>query len=74
MCVVTFSSTTIASSTTIPIDIDSADNETIFSESPDMARYMNEAIREIGMVIQMMSVALQRPRNMNTTSTTNSSA
>ncbi len=38
MWVVTFSSTTMASSTTIPMDIDSADSDTIFSELPVMAR------------------------------------
>ena len=34
MWVVTFSSTTMASSTTIPMAMDNADNETIFSELP----------------------------------------
>ena len=38
MCVVTFSSTTMASSTTIPMDIDNADSETMLSESPVIAR------------------------------------
>ncbi len=74
MCVVTFSSTTIASSTTIPIEIDRADSDTIFSVLPVAYRYMNEAISEIGIVIVMMSVARQRPRNMNTTIITNKSA
>ena len=39
-----------------------------------MARYMNEAIRESGIVIQIISVARQRPKNRNTTMTTNSKA
>ncbi len=38
MCVVTFSSTTMASSTTMPIEIDRAESETMLSELPVMAR------------------------------------
>ena len=34
MCVVTFSSTTMASSTTIPMEMDSADSEMMFSVLP----------------------------------------
>ena len=74
MCVVTFSSTTMASSTTLPIAILKQDNEIVLSEPSVIRRYMNDAISENGIVIPMMTVALQRPRNMNTTSITNSKA
>ncbi len=71
ICVVTFSSTTIASSTTIPIDMDSAERETIFRVLPVIARYMNDAMSEIGIVIATIMVARHLPRNTNTTMTTN---
>ena len=74
MWVVTFSRTTMASSTTIPIEIDSAESDTMFSVLPVAYRYINEAISEIGIVIVMITVARQRPRNANTTMTTKSSA
>ena len=74
ICVVTFSSTTMASSTTIPIDMDSAESETMLSELPVANRYMNEAIRDTGMVMTMIIVARQRPKNRNTTIMTNSRA
>jgi len=35
---------------------------------------MNEATNESGMVMQMMTVARQRPRKVNTTNTTNKRA
>ena len=38
MCVVTFSRTTMASSTTIPIEMDKADSEMMLSELPVMYR------------------------------------
>ena len=72
--VVTFSSTTMASSTTMPIEMDRADSETMLSELPVTARYMNEAMSDMGMVMVMMSVALHRPRKKNTTMMTNSRA
>ena len=74
MCVVTFSNTTMASSTTIPMAMESDESEMILIVFPDIARYMNEAIRESGIVIQIINVARQRPRNRNTTITTNSRA
>ncbi len=74
ICVVTFSNTTMASSTTIPIDIDNADSDTMLSVLPVAARYINEAIRETGIVITIIIVALQRPRNKNTTIITNNRA
>ena len=64
----------MASSTTIPIDIDSAESDMIFRVLPVINKYMNEAISDIGMVIAMITVALHRPRNRNTTITTNRSA
>ena len=69
-CVETFSSTTIASSTTIPMAIDNADIEMMFSVLPVAKRYTSEASSAIGMDSTMMNVALHRPRNTNTTSMT----
>ena len=74
MWVVTFSSTTIASSTTMPIEMDNAESEMMFSVLPVANRYMNEAMSETGIVMTIIMVARQRPRNMNTTIMTNSRA
>ena len=74
MWVVTFSSTTMASSTTMPMDIDKADSDTMFRVLPVAYRYMNDAMSEMGIVMVMMSVARQRPRKKNTTITTKSKA
>ena len=54
--------------------MESDESEMILIVFPDIARYMNEAIRESGIVIQIINVARQRPRNRNTTITTNSRA
>ena len=64
----------MASSTTIPMAMESDESEMILIVFPDIARYMNEAIRESGIVMQIINVARQRPRNRNTTITTNSRA
>ena len=74
ICVVTFSSTTIASSTTIPMAIDRDESEIILIVFPVIARYMKEAINESGIVIQIINVARQRPKKRNTTITTNNRA
>ena len=58
----------------MPIEMDRADSETMLSELPVTARYMNEAMSDMGMVMVMMSVALHRPRKKNTTMMTNSRA
>lgn len=44
ICVVTFSSTTIASSTTIPMAIDRDESEIILIVFPVIARYMKEEV------------------------------
>ena len=60
----------MASSTTIPIAIESADIEMMLSELPVARRYTSEASRAIGMERTIMKVALHLPRKMNTTSIT----
>ena len=74
MCVVTFSRTTMASSTTIPMEMLSADSDTMLRVLPVAYRYMNEAMSETGMVMTMIIVARHRPRKRNTTIMTNSRA
>ena len=74
ICVVTFSSTTIASSTTIPIAIVKVLNDIIFNVPSVNAKYTNDAINDNGMVIPTTTVARQRPVKIYTTNTTNSKA
>ena len=50
--------------------MESADIEMMFSVLPVARRYTMDASRAIGMESTMMKVALQRPRNANTTSIT----
>ena len=66
----TFSSTTIASSTTMPMAMAKADIEMIFSVLPVANRYTSEARSAIGMDSTMINVDLIFPRNRNTTSIT----
>ena len=73
-CVVIFSSTTIASSTTIPIAMERELNDIMLREFPEKLRYINAAMSDTGMVSTMMNVARQRPRKKSTTSTTKSAA
>ncbi len=61
MWVVTFSNTTIESSTTIPIDMIRALSEIILIEPPVANRYMNDATSERGIVMATTRVARQRP-------------
>ena len=68
--VVTFSRTTMASSTTMPMAMDRADMEMIFNELPVAKRYISEASRAIGILRTTMRVPLQRPRKTYTTSIT----
>ena len=70
ICVVTFSNTTMASSTTIPIAMDSELREMMFNVFPDANKYAKAAINEIGIVRIIINVALQRPRKINTTNIT----
>ena len=60
----------MASSTTMPMAIDSADIEMMFSVLPVAKRYTSEASRAIGIDRTMMKVARQRPRKRKTTSMT----
>ena len=69
-CEVTFSSTTMASSTTMPIAMDRALMEMILSVLPVPNRYSKDARRAIGMDSTTMSVPFSRPRKRNTTSIT----
>ena len=69
-CEVTFSSTTMASSTTMPMAMDRALMEMILSVLPVANRYSSEASRAIGMLSTTMRVPLRRPRKRNTTSIT----
>ena len=69
-CDVTFSSTTMASSTTIPMAMDRALMEMMLSVLPVAKRYIREASRAIGMDSTTMRVPFRRPRKRNTTSIT----
>ena len=60
----------MASSTTIPIAIERADIDTMLSVLPVAKRYTIDASSATGMESTIMKVALQRPRNRNTTSIT----
>ena len=70
MCVETFSSTTMASSTTMPMAMASADIEMMFRVLPVAYRYISEASRASGMDRTMMKVDFQFPRKRKTTSIT----
>ncbi|OQC04399.1 MAG: hypothetical protein BWX77_00132 [Bacteroidetes bacterium ADurb.Bin090] len=74
ICLVIFSSTTMASSTTIPMAIESEDIDMMLSELPVAKRYMAATTSEMGMVSAMISVALKRPTKKSTTTTTKSKA
>ena len=63
----TFSTTTIASSTTIPIASTSPNSERLFSEKPINAMTANVPINDTGTSIIGMSVARQSWRKINTT-------
>ena len=69
-CEVTFSSTTIASSTTMPMAMDRALMDMILSVLPVANKYSNEASRAIGILSTTISVPFRRPRKRNTTSIT----
>ncbi len=69
-CDVTFSSTTIASSTTMPMAIARALMEMMFRVLFVAKRYSSEARRAIGILRTTMSVPLSLPRKRNTTSMT----
>ena len=69
-CVVTFSRTTMASSTTMPMAMDRADIEMMFRVLPVAKRYISEARRAIGMDRTTIRVPFHRPRKMYTMSIT----
>ena len=69
-CDVTFSNTTMASSTTIPMAMDKALMEMMLSVLPVAYRYIREASRAMGMDSTTMRVPFNRPRKRNTTSIT----
>ena len=67
---VTFSRTTIASSTTIPMAMDRALMEMMLRVFPEKNRYIRDARRAIGILSITIRVPLHLPRNRNTTSMT----
>ena len=68
---VIFSNTTIALSTTIPIEIEIEDIDTTLSVESATIRYINDESIEIGMVSTMINIARQRPSiNITTNITT----
>src|ERR1700733_15363590 len=70
----TFSTTTIASSTTIPMPSTIASNEIVLRENPNAISTAIEPIKLTGIATIGMIVARQLPRNRNTTSTTRPNA
>ncbi len=70
MCLVIFSSTTMESSTTIPMATVKAESEMMLSELSVSSRYTKATINAIGIVMPMISVARHFPRKKKTTSTT----
>src|SRR6185437_6189221 len=65
-----FSSTTIASSTTMPIDSTIANSVSVLIEKPNIHNPANEPIKEIGTATRGISVARQLCRNKYTTNMT----
>ncbi|OLC65648.1 MAG: hypothetical protein AUH79_07290 [Betaproteobacteria bacterium 13_1_40CM_4_64_4] len=70
----TFSTTTMASSTTMPIARTSPKSERLFSEKPSMAMTKNVPTSETGTSIIGSSVARQSCRNTRTTMKTRTNA
>ena len=66
----TFSTTTIASSTTMPTANTRPNSDRLFSDIPQMSRMVKVPISETGMAITGMSEARQVCRNRKTTPTT----
>ena len=67
MILSTFSTTTMASSTTIPMARMSPSNVIMFSENPNMSMMPKVPMRDIGTAMAGISVALQLCRERNTT-------
>src|SRR5678816_3609913 len=70
----TFSTTTIASSTTMPIASTRPNSDRLFSENPSMLMNMNAPMSETGTAIIGMIVARQFCRNTSTTMKTRTNA
>ena len=74
MCRSTFSTTTIASSTTMPMARTRPKSDSVFSEKPSQSRTANVPTSETGTATSGMIDARQVCRNVTTTSTTSSTA
>ena len=70
----TFSTTTIASSTTMPIASTSASSETVLAEKPSASMTAKVPISETGTAMIGISVARSLPRNRKTTIATRTKA
>src|SRR5262249_35021068 len=70
----TFSTTTMASSTTMPIANTSPNNERLFSENPSIAMTANVPTRDTGTAIIGMMVARQFCKKTSTTTNTKTMA
>src|SRR5215831_12417314 len=70
----TFSTTTIASSTTIPTASTRPNSDRLFSDIPNIASTAKVPISDTGIAMQGMIVARQFCKNTNTTPTTKSMA
>src|SRR5215831_11845388 len=66
----TFSTTTIASSTTMPTASTRPNSDRLLSDMPEAARIVNVPIRETGIAMTGMMVARQLCKKRNTTPTT----
>ena len=74
MWCITASTTTIASSTTMPIARTRPNMESVFTEKPRSGKKMNVPMRETGTVSSGMIVARRFCRKMNTTIVTRTTA
>ena len=70
----TFSTTTMASSTTIPIASTNPNNVNMFKEKPNISMKPNVPIKEIGTATKGITVALQLCNERNTTRMTSINA
>ncbi len=70
----TFSSTTMASSTTMPVASTIANKVSVLIEKPNAYRPAKDPMSEIGTAMKGMSVARQLCRNTNTTASTSRAA
>ncbi len=70
----TASTTTMASSTTIPMASTTASREMVLAEKPMASRKAKVPTRDTGTAIKGISVARQLPRNRNTTRMTRAKA